>query len=263
MLTDLEVARRSQALTFASLRDYGRTFERLNPGDGPGVLEVAGGLAVFAGEQNPLTQVDGVGLGQAIEESDLDKLEDFYRGRATNWELVVDPLSPQELLILASKKGYVLDHFETQMYREPTSIDMPVIPGLEMTEVEAVNPIFMGLCMAGWLHKPEMPDEVDPITHFLAASEMPRRYIAWIDGEPAGAASMTEFEGCVALFGGTTRTQFRKRGIQQALLAQRLRDASPNALGLMSANAGTDSLRNARRIGFQVLFSSLVLMRNP
>ena len=90
-----------------------------------------------------------------------------------------------------------------------------------------------------------------------AAREQTVCFLAEIDGEPGAAGALCIHEG-VALFGGAaTVPELRRRGLQTALLQERMRYAFEHRcdLAMMVALPGSDSQRNAERRGFQVAYT--------
>jgi hypothetical protein len=89
-----------------------------------------------------------------------------------------------------------------------------------------------------------------------------RRYLARIDGQVAGAASLFVHGNIAFLSGATTLPPFRRRGAQTALLARRLDDAARLgcALACVVTAPGTRSQANAQRGGFSLLYARAVLM---
>lgn len=93
------------------------------------------------------------------------------------------------------------------------------------------------------------------IAHWMGATVgLPRwrHYLAYVNDEPAGAAAMY-VDGDVAWLGiGSTLPEFRRRGVQQALIARRIADGLQ--LGIRHFVAETESFnvscQNLMRSGF-------------
>ena len=76
----------------------------------------------------------------------------------------------------------------------------------------------------------------------------------------AGSCGALILHKGVALLGGAaTVPEFRRRGLQSALLQERMRFAAEHGCGLamMVAEAGSNSQRNAERKGFRVAYTRL------
>ena len=69
--------------------------------------------------------------------------------------------------------------------------------------------------------------------------------------------------GIAALFTTSTRSSFRKRGLQTALLDWRLRFAKENGarIATIETDPGSDSQRNAERFGFRLAYVTVELVK--
>jgi len=82
-------------------------------------------------------------------------------------------------------------------------------------------------------------------------------FLAELEGKPGAAGVLCLHEG-VALFGGSaTIPELRRRGLQTALLEERMRYALEQGcdLAMMVAEVGSGSQRNAERNGFRVAYT--------
>ena len=73
---------------------------------GASVLEVAGGCAIFAGADSPLTQAVGIGLNGAVTEAQIGALETFFRSRGARPTIDLCPLADPGLLQALGERGY-------------------------------------------------------------------------------------------------------------------------------------------------------------
>jgi GNAT superfamily N-acetyltransferase len=82
-------------------------------------------------------------------------------------------------------------------------------------------------------------------------------YLARIDGRVAGGATLAVRGRIAGLFGASTLPEFRKRGVQTALLQVRLKRALEVGceLAVSLAQPGSASHRNMTRQGFQSLYT--------
>ena len=113
-------------------------------------------------------------------------------------------------------------------------------------------------------HAEQFPrDIVEQIMNDMRGAAGFSRYLAWVEGEPAAAASLRLDDGIALLTGATTLPRFRRRGAQGALLARRLADAAAAGceLACITTAPGTRSQANAHRQGFGVLYARAVLTR--
>ncbi len=110
----------------------------------------------------------------------------------------------------------------------------------------------------GWSSEyPEMLETIRGFGAIAAARKDSPCFLAEIDGEP-GAAGVLGIHDGVALFGGSaTVPELRRRGLQSALLHERMRYAFEQGcdLAMMVAAAGSESQRNAERKGFRIAYT--------
>jgi N-acetylglutamate synthase-like GNAT family acetyltransferase len=91
-------------------------------------------------------------------------------------------------------------------------------------------------------------------------------FLARIDGEVVGGCGgrIIPEARIAALFGTATLPEFRQRGVQSALIALRLHEASKAGCeyAVVSTNPGSGSQRNMERRGFRVAYTKLVMTRD-
>ena len=111
-----------------------------------------------------------------------------------------------------------------------------------------------------WLE--EFPRDVLENAERDFAAAGARHYLALVDRGPAGAASMGIEDG-FAQFSAGTAPAFRRRGVQSALLAARVADATAAGceLALVTVQPGSRSQRNVQRRGFDLLYTRATLVR--
>ena len=87
--------------------------------------------------------------------------------------------------------------------------------------------------------------------------------IARVGGRAAGAGSMEVSGPCAGIFGASVLPEFRRRGIQQALLAERLNIAAERGavVACIGSKPGIGTERNVRRMGFQLAYTKVHLVR--
>jgi GNAT superfamily N-acetyltransferase len=90
-----------------------------------------------------------------------------------------------------------------------------------------------------------------------AAREHTVCFLAEIDSQPAAAGALCLHQGVALFAGAATLPDFRRRGLQSALLGERMRYAHNHNcdLAMMAALPGSDSQRNAQRRGFHIAYT--------
>lgn len=251
LLTD-DLIDRLHRLCITSIRIAGEAAMGIRPD--AAIKGIGGGLACFAGEGSPFTQV--CEFGHRDPSAQIQQVEDFYKDRCSNWEVIIGPTTSAEAMRSIGGAGYRPHHFETVLVKEIEHL--PTAPEIEIELVQVDTAEWQQTAVRGWMGESAEPDEITQIASSMAGV---RLYLARIDGEPVGTASMFLEDGIASMAGASTRVPYRGRGVQTALFAQRIRDAGIGKLAVISAVPGSSSYRNAQRMGFEPAITKLVMMR--
>jgi GNAT superfamily N-acetyltransferase len=105
------------------------------------------------------------------------------------------------------------------------------------------------------------PSQVPPVTGVEGTAS----FLAWVDGSPAGAGTVTVVQGIAVLSGTAVLPRFRGRGLQKGLVAARL--AWAHARGAREACSvtlpATASQASLERLGFRAAYPKLELVKGP
>src|SRR5260221_862768 len=116
VFSDVALARRlERAEAYAGSR-FVEARARVSPGSGPEWIEVAGAYAMFDGIRSPVTQTFGLGIFQPATETDLDRLEAFFRDRGAPVLHEVSPLADTSALTLLNARTYHPLEFTSVMF---------------------------------------------------------------------------------------------------------------------------------------------------
>ncbi|MFI5889532.1 GNAT family N-acetyltransferase [Actinoplanes sp. NPDC051513] len=237
-------------------------------------LPIAGGVASYAEPDSPLNKVAGLGFAGPADPADLERIEHAYAGRGAPVQAEVASLADPALLDLLAERGYRLVSFENVLGRALIDVAATVPPpGIDVRPsgddefgawlavvVEAsLHPDTQGV---PW-HE-DFPREILENAERDAAG-LVQRYLARLDGVPAGGGSMHLADGIAQLTGAGTAPAFRRRGIQSALLSTRLADAAAAGcdIAVITVQPGSRSQQNAQRRGFDLLYTRAVLTIDP
>ena len=261
IFSDLALAKRLESAEAFACAQFAVARKRLFPECGSTWKKCAGTTLVFDGIDSPTTQSFGLGLFEGLTESALVEMEAFFLSRGTAVMHEACPLVGTEVLGLLCGHGYTPAEISNVLYRRvekpeqqrPEGVTVRVI-GLEEAE------LWSKVSARGWTHEhPELKTFVQQIGELMVAREQSPCFLAEVDGEPGAAGVLIMHEG-VALFGGSaTVPELRRRGLQAALLDERMRYAFEAGcdLAMMVAEAGSNSQRNAERKGFRVAYTRL------
>jgi len=232
---------------------------RLFPDSGAEWMECGGAYAVFDGIDSPATQTFGLGIFEELSAASLDVIERFFQDRGAQVLHEVSPLAGVAALGLLCARQYRPIEISNVMYR---TVERPAVKGHANITARVTGPeeaqLWNEISARGWTH--EHPELLDFVLHagaISSAREQSPCFLAEIDGQPGASGVLCIHDG-VALFGGAaTVPELRRRGLQAALLEERMRYAFDQGcdLAMMVAEAGSESQRNAERKGFRIAYT--------
>lgn len=261
MFANLELARRLEAAEAYACAQFAEARRKLYPNSTSAWMKCAGVTVVFDGVDAPTTQTFGLGLFEPLTPAALDEIEQFFRERGAEVMHEVSSFAGAAVLDLLCARSYRPFEISNVLYRaveSPTTvhaagISVRVVGGDEAQLWSDIN-------ARGWTHEhPEFENFVRESGILVVAREGSPCFLAEIEGSPGAAGALTMHQG-VALFGGaSTVPEMRCRGLQGALLQERMRYAAEHGcdLAMMVAEAGSKSQRNAERKGFRVAYTRL------
>jgi GNAT superfamily N-acetyltransferase len=231
---------------------------RLFPDSGATWMECGGALAVFDGTDSPVTQTFGLGLFEDLNADALDSIERFFFDRGANVDHEVSPLVGVAALGMLCARQYRPIEISSVMVR---TVERPA-EGLENIAVRVIlpeeAPLWAEVGARGWAHQnPELLEFMKEFGALSAAREHSPCFLAEIDGKPGAAGVLCIHDGVALFAGAATVPEMRRRGLQGALLQERMRYAADHGcdLAVMVAEAGSNSQRNAERKGFRIAYT--------
>ncbi|HXN65631.1 MAG TPA: GNAT family N-acetyltransferase [Candidatus Acidoferrales bacterium] len=222
-------------------------------------MECAGAYAVFDGAESPITQSFGLGIFEQLNSRSLDAMERFFFDRGAPAMHEVSPLAGIVASDLLCTRNYRPIEISNVLYR---SVEEPQAGHPDQIRVQVVGPddmkLWTEISARGWAHEhPELMKFLLDLGTILSAREQSICFLAEVGGRPGAAGVLCMHEG-VALFGGSsTIPELRRRGLQNALLHERMRYAFEHGcdMAMMVALPGSDSQRNAERNGFRIAYT--------
>ena len=261
VFADRELARRLEAAEGYSCREFAEARKRIYPQSSSAWLECAGCTAVFDGLDSPITQTFGLGVHEKLSACALDQIEQFFKDRGADVMHEVCPFAGTVTLGMLCERGYRPIEISNVLYRPvEKSTDSPSRNIRVRTVADDEAELWSTISARGWAHEhPELEQFLRGMGAVCAARHDSPCFLAEIDGVPGAAGAMILHKG-VALFGGAaTVPELRRRGLQGALLHERMRFAHEHGcdMAMMVAEAGSESQRNAERKGFRVAYTRL------
>jgi len=232
------------------------------------VEPIGGGVAVFAGRGSPINKVIGLGFDGTAEPPRLDAVEALFAARLSPVQTEVATLADPALHAALGARGYRLAGFEHVLGLALSDPLPDVDEAISVAECGAHDAAhWLDVVVTGFEHPDDVPaaavgqefarEALERVFGDLAATPGFHRYLARAGGTVAGGASMRVVDGVAQLCGAATLPTFRRRGVQTALLASRLRDARRAGcdVAVVTTAPGSKSQQNAQRRGFSLLYA--------
>jgi len=263
LIFDLELARRIELAEARSAVEAAGMLRQVRPESGAAVESIAGGFAVYCGANSPITQAVGLGLNGAVSEEEFAKLEAFYKSRKEPVRVETCPLAEASLIEQFGKRSYRVTEFSNVMARPIPQNDSvtnwpPPAPGITIERAGREQIDLWTLTVAqGFSENAPVPQELFEVMKMFAQTPGAECYLVRMEGKVAGGGTLAVRDGVAGLFGASTLPEFRKRGVQTALLYARLARAAEAGCEIAACIAlpGSVSQRNITRQGFQTLYT--------
>jgi len=254
ILADLALARRIEAAEAENARGCS------GPPGGP-VLEVAGGCAIFAGVDSPLTQAVGLGLNGPVNDAEIDALEAFFRSRGARVSVDLSPLADPGLLAALGERGYGATEFNNVLVKRLEGTEIVLTPRVRRA-VAGEADLWSHAVGCGFFDERELTTEEMDVGRAIFAMPGALCYLSVQEsGEAAGGGALAILQGLATLFADSTVARFRRAGLHRELISARLNEASAQGCDLATASTlpGSASQRNYERLGFQVIYTRVTL----
>jgi len=259
----LATARRLEAIQAEATRDLASDSE-----------PIAGGWMAANGPGSFLNKAVGMGFEGEPTPEDIVRVERFFASRGIEPRIELTAFASIGFLRNVAEAGFVLQEFEHTLVRPidavgiQTRLEKGWPEGVRLEPIDPADPdqvhAFVLTSASGFIPEGERISETLLQTG-LKAARAPDHigFMAYADGEIAGAAGSSCRRGVISLFGASVLPRFRRRGIQQALIAARLgRGLSLQAtLASITSHPGIPTERNAARLGFQLAYVRAVLVK--
>ncbi len=254
-----------------------------------GVAEIAdlaepimGGMMSFTAPGSWTNQACGLSLDGRVTDAELDRLVEFYVSRGCAPRVELCPFADRTLIDGLAVRGFVLADFETVLARStdigatdpalacrpPEGIKIRRISPGDLEQVDQ----WIRVSSSGFTQ----PDSVGYAISYEASRRVavhPRVacFVAVCGTEVVGAggveiASPQGTDSIACLIATSVLPEFRRRGVQQALITARLAHAREQGAiwATIQSKPRISTERNARRLGFETAYTKCVLvLRRP
>jgi GNAT superfamily N-acetyltransferase len=261
----LATARRLEAIQAEATRDLASDSE-----------PIAGGWMAANGPGSYLNKAVGMGFEAEPSSADVQRIERFFASRGIEPRIETTAFAPLGFLRRIAEAGFVLQEFEHTLVL-PVNADLADVEerlgtgraaDIRISPLDPGNPpqvrTFVETSASGFFPEGEaIPQTLLETGTKAALGSDHHGFLAHVGNEVAGAGGSSYRAGVMSLFGTSVLPAFRRRGIQQALIAARLRRALSLQADLASitSHPGIPTERNAARFGFQLAYVRAVLVK--
>ena len=229
---------------------------------------IGGGWMSFAGEGSWANQACCVGLDGPVPGAEIDRLVEFYVSRNVEPRIEVCSLADESLVRGLADRGFQLREFENVHLRRimedekfdfaTSSSDFKVVKVDPENAAQVEEHVRVG--MSGFFEG-EPSEGMLESGHKAATHPRTRAFNVECDNRVVGAGSCEIYEKASAFFGVSVLPDYRRRGIQLALLAKRLETARKEGclFSAIHTKPGSPSERNAYRVGFRLEYVKVIM----
>ena len=248
---------------------------RLDPALHAARTEFAGGLALFLAPGSPVNMIYGAGFSGPVTADEFDAVERFYAEMGTRAAISLCPLAEEALVAQLGVRGWMVTDFENVLVREldadeaPREPSLPApAPGVDARIARSAEELASWAAVSSAAFcAPQLPSaESVRVAVGMTAGDDATLLMGRLDGTDAGTGALQmRGDGLGWLMSDATLPAYRGRGVQSALLAERLRLAAEAGceLAVAEAHPGSTSQRNMERLGFRVVYTRVELIAPP
>lgn len=221
------------------------------------VEPLCGGCAMFAGIGSPLTHAMGIGMAGPVTDDEFDQLEDFFRERGSASLIDLCPMADPTVIENVARRGYKVLEFNNLMLHRLDSSDAQ----WECPEAVEITPVeddeqreWCELLVTGFNNGAEASAEMVDMVMSLPSGG--QSLFAHVIGHAAGTAGMSMHGGVALLFADSTMPEARGKGVQKAMIRERLKMAAQGGCewAMACVLPGSGSHRNYERCGFDLFY---------
>ncbi len=264
---DKAFARRLESCEEIPQVEYARAFRKSRPEIGAAEEEICGGHMIFAGLGSPIGRATGAGLDHPFTKEDLDRIEQFYRAHRAPSQVDLTPMHEPTMFEMFKQRGYAIAELNNVLYRKLDAEEKfpPAPAGCEIRRSRLEEAEITGTIVESAFFPDGPPEAFRGLIKPLYQMEHALAFAASIDGKlvACGTGLIIPEHRVFALCGAGTLAEYRRRGLQTALLRTRMAAATEQECeyAVVVTQGGTTSQRNAERLGFRVAYSKVTVIK--
>lgn len=254
VITSPAMAARLEALEALNLR---RQIEALVPEGRHRWEAIPGGTAGFCQitPDRKLNHVVGFGMAGRVDEALLIHLEQAYTRIGAKPEIDLCPHADASALDVLAGRGWRVSAFSGTFALVLRGDEAAATGEVEMRPVED-EAAFIAMSADGFAG-PRPRELLEALARSALRRDDVRTYVAWADGKPVGTCALAVMGKDGHLFLASTLPEARGRGVQAAMISQRIADAARAGVEVLTITVrpGNVSARNTERAGFALAYT--------
>ena len=233
----------------------------------PAHLRVGGGVVLFLAPGSPVNSIYGAGLDGPVSGSELDAAERFLRERGAHPAISLCPLADSSLVEQLALRGWLVADFENVLVHGLEHSDdaaSATARGVAVRSARsAADRLAWATLSSSAFAAPDDPtQEMQRLGLVMAARDDFELFIGSVGDEDAGAGALWIDDRMGWLLGDATLPHLRRRGVQSALHAERVRLVREAGceFAVTETRPGCTSQRNMERAGFHVVYTRVEML---
>lgn len=225
-------------------------------------MEQFGKAVAFTAKQIPGPAFNTV---RGLHGEDIDKIDEiltFFQEREIPAQFELTPASvSEELLNLLTERGYSQNRFHTTLYGSCEESSPMYHPEVAIHKLDKKDfHTFADIYTKAFQMPVFLKDAVAQNNAVLYGKTGWSFYLATIGQEPAGIGVLFIQDGIAEMAAAATLTDFRNKGIHQALLQERIKHALKANCHLLVGEAAylSTSQRNMERAGMRLAYTKAI-----
>ena len=265
---DKAFARRLEACEEMPQVMYARILAKSKPEIGAAEEEICGGHMSFAGLGSPIGRAGGMGLDRTFAKEDLERIEDFYGNKKAPSQIDLCPLHDASVFAMVKERGYSIAELNNVLYRKLDRAEKfaSAPEGHEIRRGTVDDSDAAGTLVERAFVPDGAPEGYRGLLGPIYQMEGGITFLAFAGSQLAACAAGLAIPDhrVFALCGAGTAQEFRRRGLQTALLHRRMAAAAEAGCeyAVVVTQGGSDSQRNCERLGFRVAYSKITVIKD-
>lgn len=200
------------------------------------------------------------------DEQFVDQLIEFYSAREIPVRIELTPAhASPDLLIHLQQAGFYQSDFHTSLYGSLMQNSIAVDERITIRRLESHEfDLFAEIYAQGFQMPAFLQSGIAQNNAILHGNDHWTFYLAGVDDEPAGIGVLFVKDGIATLAAAATVPHLRNKGVQQALIQQRIKHATTlhSRLVVGQAKFGSVSQHNMERAGLKIAYTKAIWVRH-